>query len=113
VDDGAHSPHLESDRIPPGGAIGDRYRAKSVIAVVAHNAGRAMACNLLDDSAGRREPGALTHGGTLVLDMSVYRKLDEGIPSEINVNDLARPRDASGALTSSAPKITLPPQPAF
>ena len=72
-----------------------------------------MACNLLDDSAGRREPAALTHGVTLVLDMSVYRKLDEGIPSEINVNDLARRRDASGAQTAPAPKITLPPQPRF
>jgi hypothetical protein len=74
---------------------------------------RTMACNLLDESAGRLGPEALTYHVTLVLDMSVYRTLDEGIPSEVNVNDLSRRRDASGAIKEPAPKITLPPQPVF
>jgi hypothetical protein len=63
------------------------------------------------ESAGRRAPEVVTHDVTLVNDMSVYRTFDEGIPSEVNVNDTSRRRDARGP-ASSLPRITLP-QPTF
>ena len=58
-----------------------------------------------DKSYDQPDPEAMTSGVTAVSNMSVYNSLDEGIPSEVHVYDIAHKR-------RDAPKIELP-EPSF
>ena len=48
---------------------------------------------------------------SLVIDMSVYRKIGAGIPNEISVNDLSRRRDAPGQPAAPPAQADVAPHP--